>query len=220
MKYYPIFLNLQKRLCIVVGGGQVAERKVRGLLQAGAVVKVISPQLTPQLAKLKERGEIFCSLRNFRATDLKGAYLAIAATNDPQTNERVYRQAMLKKILVNVVDDPARSSFIVPSLVRKGDIILAISTSGKSPALARFIRQKLQKEIGPEYVYLAKLLGVIREWLFSQRRDSKGRQRIFNLLVKEKFLQLIREKRMREVELHLQSILGESFSLKKLGWRR
>lgn len=220
MKYYPVFLNLQGKLCVIVGGGRVAERKVQGLLRAGARVKVISPQLTTKLIKLKEQGKIVCTLRNFRSMDLKNAYLAIAATNDHNVNEKIYQQAEEQKIPVNVVDDPKRSSFIVPSLVRKGDIILAISTSGKSPALARLLRQKLDKDIGFEYIYLGKFLGRLRSWLFSQKLDSKERQRIFNLLVGERSLDLIRQKKMREWETYLQSILGNKFSLKKLGIRK
>ena len=220
MKYYPVFLNLQGKLCVVVGGGRVAERKVQGLLRAGARVKVISPQLTTKLIKLKEQGKILGALRKFRSMDLKNAYLAIAATNDHNINEKIYQQAEGQKIPVNVVDDPKHSSFIVPSLVRKGDIILAISTSGKSPALARLLRQKLEKDIGFEYIYLGKFLGRLRTWLFSQKLDSKERQRILNLLAGERSLDLIREKKMREWETHLQSILGNGFSLKKLGIRK
>ncbi|MGB9699891.1 MAG: precorrin-2 dehydrogenase/sirohydrochlorin ferrochelatase family protein [Thermodesulfobacteriota bacterium] len=217
MKYYPVFLNLQGKLCIVVGGGRVAERKVQGLLRAGAVVKVISPRWTQKLAKLKEQGKIIGHLRHFRSTDMKKAYLVIAATNDHAVNEKIYQQAEEQKILVNVVDDPKHSSFIVPALVKKGEITLAISTSGRSPALARFLRQKLEKVLGPEYAYLGKFLGRLRKWLFSQKIDSRQRQRIFSLLVGERSLDLIRQKKRREWERHLQSILGNDFSLKKLG---
>lgn len=220
MKYYPVFLNLQGKLCVVVGGGRVAERKVQGLLRAGARVKVISPQLTTKLIKLKEQRKIVCHLRKFRSMDLKNAYLAIAATNDHNINEKIYQQAEGQKIPVNVVDDPKHSSFIVPSLVRKGDIILAISTSGKSPALARLLRQKLEKDIGFAYIYLGKFLGRLRTWLFSQKLDSKERQKILNLLAGERSLDLIRQKKMREWETYLQSILGNEFSLKKLGIRK
>lgn len=217
MKYYPVFLNLQGKLCVVVGGGRVAERKVQGLLRAGAVVKVISPQLTTKLIKLKEQGKIECRLGTFRSGDLKNAYLAIAATDDQNINRKIYQQAEEQKIPVNVVDDPKHSSFIVPSLVKKGDIMLAISTSGKSPALARFIRQKLEKDIGAEYIYLGKFLGRLRTWLFSQKTDSKKRQRIFSFLVGERSLDLIRQKKLREWENHLRSILGNEFPFKKLG---
>lgn len=220
MKYYPVFLNLQGRECVVVGGGRVAERKVQGLLRAGALVKVISPQLTKKLAKLKEQGQIVCSLREFRSTDLKNAYLAIAATNDHSINEKIYQQADAQKIPVNVVDDPKHSSFIVPSLVKRGDIILAISTSGKSPALARFLRQKLEKDLGSEYSYLAKFLGALRYWLFNQKTDSKERQKIFSLLAGQRALDLIQKKRMKEWEAYVQSILGSNFSLKKLGMKK
>jgi precorrin-2 dehydrogenase/sirohydrochlorin ferrochelatase len=220
MKYYPVFLNLEGKLCVVVGGGRVAERKVLGLLRAGAVVKVISPQLTKKLTKLKEQGKIIGHLRHWRSTDIKKACLVIAATNDYSVNEKIYQQAEKQKIPVNVVDDPKHSSFIVPSLVKKGEIILAISTSGKSPALARFLRQKLEKVIGPEYIFLGKFLGKLRKWLFSKKIDSRERQRIFSLLVGERSLDLIRQKKRREWERHLRSTIGNDFSLKKLGMGR
>lgn len=216
MKYYPAFLNLKGKLCLVAGGGQVAERKVQGLLRAGALVKVVSPQLTPQLSKLKEQGKIICHLRSYRAQDLKGAYLAIAATNERKTNEKIYFQALAQRIPVNVVDDPEHSSFIVPSLVKRGDIVLAISTSGKSPAMARFLRQKLQKDIGPEYAYLVKFLGALRPWLLGHIKGSKNHQRIFRLLASENSLQLIRQKKFQELEAHCQTLLGPGFSFKSL----
>ncbi len=220
MKYYPIFLNLQGKLCVVVGGGRVAERKVQGLLRAGAKVKVISPRLTKRLVRLKEQGKIISHLRNFRAADLQNAYLAIAATNDHSVNEKVYEQAMKQKIPINVVDDPKHSSFIVPSLVKRGDLILAISTSGKSPALARFLRRKLEKDLGPEYSYLGKFLGVLRRRLLSSPIESKERQRIFGLLASERSLDLIRQKKWRAWEVYLQSILGDDFSFKKMGLKK
>ncbi len=220
MKYYPVFLNLQGKLCAVVGGGRVAERKVQGLLRAGAKVKVISPRLTKRLVKLKEQGKIIGHSRNFRPADLKNAYLAIAATNDHYVNEKVYKQAMIQKIPVNVVDDPKQSSFIVPSLVKRGDIILAISTSGRSPALARFLRRKLEKDLGPEYSRLGKFLGILRNWLLSRPTESRERHRLFSLLASERSLDLIRQKKMREWETYLQSILGDDFSLEKLGLKK
>ena len=167
MKYYPVLLDLDGKLCVVVGGGGVAERKVRNLLQAGARVRVISPQLTFSLTRFKEKGKIIHRQRSFRSADLHGTFLAIAATDDRRVNERVFEQALRQKIPVNVVDDPAHSSFIVPSLVQRGDLLIAVSTSGQSPALARALRQKLQKEFGPEYIFLLKLLGAVRKKVFS-----------------------------------------------------
>lgn len=220
MKYYPVLLDLDGKLCVVVGGGRVAERKVRSLLQVGALVKVISPQLTQSLSRLKERGKIIHSQRSYRSGDLHRAFLAIAATDDRRANERVFSQALRQKIPVNVVDDPAHSSFIVPSLVQKGDLLIAISTSGQSPALARALRQKLQKEIGTEYLYLLKLLGAVRKKILSLGLGQKRNQVIFRKLAGKDLLPLIRKNDYTGLENRMKTLLGSGFSLKELGLRR
>ena len=220
MKYYPILLDLDGKLCVVVGGGRVAERKIRSLLQAGALVKVISPQLPLSLSRFKENGKIIHRQRSFRSGDLHGAFLAIVATDDRRANERVFGQAFNQKIPVNVVDDPAHSSFIVPSLVQRGDLLIAISTSGQSPALARALRQKLQKEIGPEYIFLLKLLGAVRKKIFSLGLGQKRNQIIFRKLAGKDLLPLIRKNDYTGLENRIKTLLGSGFSLKELGLRR
>ncbi len=220
MKYYPILLDLNDKHCLVVGGGRVAERKVRSLLQSGAVVRVISPQLTRGLERLQTKGEIIHRRRPFRSTDLRGVFLAIAATNDRRTNNYVFDLAAEQRIPVNVVDDPVHSSFIVPSLVRRGDLLIAISTSGQSPALARALRQKLQKEIGPEYISLLRLLGTARKQILSLGMGPKRKQVLFRKLVGGDLLSLIREKDYSGLESRMETLLGPGFSLKKLGFRR
>ena len=177
-----------------MGGGRVGERKVRSLLKAGALVKVIGPELTPPLIRLKKKTKLTHIYRSYRRRDLGGAFLAIAATDDRTTNERVFRQALEKRVLVNVVDDPAHSSFIVPSIVEKKDLIVAISTSGRSPAMARVVRQKLEKEIGPEYSLLVKFMGTLRKKILRLGREQKENQKVFRALVKEDLLSLIKEK--------------------------
>ena len=220
MRYFPAFLDLKDKLCVVVGGGRVAERKVRSLLKAGASIKVIGPEFTDSLSRLKKNGKIIFRPRAFRSRDLSGAFLAIAATDDRATNERVYREAAERRIPVNLVDDPAHCSFIVPSLVERGDLLLAISTSGQSPALAKLLRQKLQKEIGPEYAFLLKLLGAVRKKILPRGFGQKDKQKIFRQLVREDLLSLIRKKDRRRMEARLRNILGPGFSLKELGLGR
>jgi precorrin-2 dehydrogenase/sirohydrochlorin ferrochelatase len=219
VKYFPIFLDLQGKCCVVVGGGRVGERKVRLLLQAGARVKVVGPELTSFLRRLKEKRRIDHLSRSYRRGDLTGAFLAIAATDDRRTNERIFRQAMDGKILVNVADDPKHSSFIVPSIVKKQDLLVAISTSGRSPALARMLRRKLEKEIGPEYSLLLELLGRVRGKVLSRERGRKDNQRISRRLVREDLLSLIRDRRFQELNDLLQAQAGSGFSLKELGLR-
>jgi precorrin-2 dehydrogenase / sirohydrochlorin ferrochelatase len=219
MRYFPVFLDLKEKRCIVVGGGAVAERKVKNLLKAGARVKVISPELTAPLSRLRDEKKISHLSRSYRRKDLKGALLAIAATNDRTINERVFREATANRIPVNVVDDPAHSSFIVPSIVHKKDLLVAVSTSGRSPALARLLRQKLEREIGPEYPRFLSLLGRVRKKVLSRGLGPRENQRIFRRLVKDDLLPLIRGKKRRELDQRLRRALGPGFSLKDLGFR-
>jgi len=160
--YYPVFLNISGRECVVVGGGQVAFRKVKALLEHGVVVEVVSPDVCPELTQLAESGQIRVLQRNYRSGDLQGAVLAIAATDDSNTNLEVVKEARKKAILVNVVDDAENSDFIAPSYLRRGDVTIAVSTGGRSPALARKIRTRLEKDFGGEYASLALLLDEVR----------------------------------------------------------
>ncbi len=220
MKYYPVLLDLNGKLCLVVGGGRVAERKVRILLQTGAVVKLISPRLTLALQRLKDRGKIIHYRRSFQPDDLQAAFLVIAATNERQVNDRIFELAVRRRIPVNVVDDPAHSSFIVPSLVQRGDLLIAISTSGQSPALARALRRELQKEFGPEYIFFLKILGAVRKRILSLGMGQRHNQAIFRKLVDRSLLPFIRKKDTSGLESRLGTLLGEGFSLKELGLRR
>ncbi len=171
---YPIFLNISGRRCVVVGGGQVALRKVRALLEHKANVKVISPDLCAELGQLAESGEIHVLNREYRAGDLKGVFVAIVATNDSETNLKVAGEARSNAVLVNVVDDAENSSFILPSYLRRGDITIAVSTAGRSPALARKIRIKLEKDFGDEYASLALLIDEVRDEVKRQGMKLNG----------------------------------------------
>lgn len=160
--YYPVSLNIKGRECVVVGGGEVARRKVKVLQEHGARVKVISPELGSELRQLAHDGEIEALDREYRAGDLKGSFVVIAATNDSATNRQIVREARDRAVLVNVVDDARNSDFIVPSLLRRGDITIAVATAGRSPALARKIRTRLERDFGEEYATLARLIDEVR----------------------------------------------------------
>ncbi len=160
--YYPLFLNIRSRRCVVFGGGQVALRKVRVLLEHEAKVEVISPALCPELARLAADGDIKALRREYGRGDLKKTFVAIAATDDSETNLKVAEEARMNAILVNVVDDAENSNFILPSYVRRGDVTIAVSTAGRSPALARKIRTRLEKIFGDEYASLALLIDEVR----------------------------------------------------------
>src|SRR4030042_6758501 len=172
--YYPIFLNVSGKRCVVVGGGQVVLRKVGALLAQGANVEVISPDICPELKKLAETAEIAVQVKIYQPGDLKRALIVIAATDDHGINLEVAKEAKMTGIPVNVVDDPGNSDFIVPSCLRRGDVAVAISTSGRSPALARKIRARLEKDLGEEYATLALLVDEVRMEVKSQGIKVNG----------------------------------------------
>ena len=160
--YYPIFLNLQGKKCVVVGGGAVALRKVMALLDCGAEITVISPKPHAEILKLFKNKTIRFVRRNYEPGDLKEAALSIAATHAKEINRKVAGESKKNGIPVNVVDDSELSDFIIPSSFRSGDLSVAVSTSGLSPAFAKKIRTKLEKNIGMEYAYLLSLIAETR----------------------------------------------------------
>jgi len=209
--YYPVFLDLRDCPCLVVGGGGIALRKIEGLVAAGARVRVVATEI-----QAMPEG-VACVLRAFETQDLDGMRLVIAATDDRRLNAIVAQQARARGLWVNAVDDPAECSFILPALVRRGDLVVAISTGGQSPLLARRIKEQLEQLFGPEYGELAALLGELRrQWLedprteplsYEQRRDvwedildlplvqwmQEGRRDDVMQAVKERLMKAIRE---------------------------
>lgn len=166
--YYPVFLNIKSKKCVVIGGGAVALRKTEALLEFGANVTAIGPEMCRELVELANKGRIRLIKRPYGPGDLDGADIAIVASSESDVNARVAREACKGKVLVNVVDNPELSDFIVPSTFRRGAIAIAISTGGKSPALARKIRMKLERDMGDEFAVLAALVGEARTELRSK----------------------------------------------------
>lgn len=160
--FYPAFLDLRGRNAVVIGGGPVALRKVESLLAAGAIVTVVSPKIEPGIAALVERGAVTLERREYRRGDLAGAVVAIAATSERETNSTIRDEAAERNTLLNVVDSPGFSNFIVPSVVRRGELTIAISTGGLSPALAKRIRERLEGILAPEYGAFLEILGSLR----------------------------------------------------------
>jgi precorrin-2 dehydrogenase/sirohydrochlorin ferrochelatase len=162
MGYFPVLLDLTGRHCLMVGGGPVAERRIIGLLDAGARVTVISPQVTPTLAALAAEGRISLRARHYLAGDLAGVDLAFVATAVREVNLAVAREAQERGVWVNAADDPAHCTFILPALVRRGDLTVAVATGGTSPALSRAIREELETYLTAEYATLAALAAEAR----------------------------------------------------------
>ena len=183
MRFYPVLLDLKDKPCCVIGGGAVAERKARTLVSCGARVTVVSPRVTPGICRLVSSGKAAHVRALFRPALLKGFFLAVAATDDPAANAAVSAWALRRSMLVNVVDVPAQSNFIVPSSISRGGLILSISTSGKAPCLARRIRLDLEKEFVPRYASQLKAVGSARRALKKSVADPAQRRRIMNRLV-------------------------------------
>jgi len=210
MGYYPVLLNLQGHHCVVVGGGPVAEGKVRALLEAEAKITVISPEVTEALQELADEGKITLLVRRYRPGDLAGAFLAVCATDDRDTHELIWQEAMDCGILVNVVDDPSRCTFIAPSVVRRGDLVVAISTSGKAPALAVRLRERLEKALGDEYACFLELVGALRAPLAARWPDFEQRKALWYQLVDSDVLDLLRQGREMEARQRIEEITGIS----------
>ncbi|MGQ9812739.1 MAG: precorrin-2 dehydrogenase/sirohydrochlorin ferrochelatase family protein [Dissulfurimicrobium sp.] len=170
--YYPVFLNLEGRLVVVAGGGKVAERKVQGLLNAKAKIRLISPKVTQRLEQMAQGGLIELRMRGFSAEDMNGAWLAIAATDDREIQDAVYRAAEERGVFCNMVNQPGLCSFIVPSVVRRGDFCLAISTSGKSPALAKRFKEDIERSLGDRFGEYVALIGDLRDHILDLNQDS------------------------------------------------
>ncbi|ACM19662.1 precorrin-2 dehydrogenase and sirohydrochlorin ferrochelatase, putative [Geotalea daltonii FRC-32] len=216
MSFFPINLNMAGRMVTVVGGGKIAERKTCKLLEAGALITMIAPDLSDKLAKLSEGGSIKHLPRNFKKGDLDGAFLAIAATSDRYANLAVADEAKNRGILVDVCDDPELSSFIMPAMMTRGDLVIAVSTGGKSPAMAKKIREQLEASFGPEYEQTLKLLGILREKLLTAKGNSAYNKALLSQLAAHDLPRMIKERRYDQLDHLLLKIFGSEFSISHL----
>jgi precorrin-2 dehydrogenase/sirohydrochlorin ferrochelatase len=206
MGYYPLFLEMKGRPCLVIGGGQVAQRKVEGLLAAGASVTVVSPNLTAELDVLKSKRRIEHRQRDYQSNDLKGFDIVVAATDDKATNERVAADARAGRVLVNAVDDPDSCDFILPSVVRRGEVVLAISTGGLSPALARRLREELEAYLSEDFAPLVELLAEVRGDL--RARGVSVEATVWQQAIDGRLRELLSAGRRAEARSRLLAALG------------
>jgi len=204
-KLYPINLSIEGRRCVVAGGGAVALRKVEGLLQAGAEVHVVSPEICDEINRLP----VHTIQRGFREADLDGAALAIAATDDQAVNAAVARAAGERGIPVNVVDQPGLCSFYLPAVVRRGGLVIGVSTSGASPSLARRIRERLEDEFGSEYGQYVELLDGLRQQVIDQVTADK-RRGVFEQMASDEILGILRTHGRAAAERALHQILNDA----------
>ncbi|MFZ5647281.1 MAG: precorrin-2 dehydrogenase/sirohydrochlorin ferrochelatase family protein [Bacillota bacterium] len=190
-KCYPISLNIENRLCLVVGGGKVAERKVFSLLECGASVRLVSPETTGGIKSLADAGKIEYIRDRYHSRHLEGVFLVIGATDEDEVNGKVSSDSMERGLLVNVVDDPPRGNFYVPAVVRRGSLQIAISTDGKSPMLARIIRQRLEEAFTPGFGEVVSLIGEYREKIIKGTADPVKKENLLSSLLDGETVELL-----------------------------
>ena len=216
MRYYPVYLDIKGRSCLVVGGGQVGTRKVLTLLKCGAKVRVISPEVTPKLADLAEQGSIDLIRRDYRNSDLDKVFLVIGATDDQALNRQIHRDAEAVQRLCNIADQPALCNFVLPSIVNYGDLSIAVSTAGKSPAFAKHLRRQLEGQFGPEHGRMLDLMGAIRKRLLAEEHAPEAHKPLFEQLIQSGLLEMIKAKDHHRINTLLKEVLGPDYQYDQL----
>jgi precorrin-2 dehydrogenase / sirohydrochlorin ferrochelatase len=206
LKYYPIFWDIRDKKCVIVGGGEIAARKAERLLDCGAKVFIISPRLSPAFAALKKEDMVCHIAAQYSGDLIQGAALVIGATDDEKTNAMISLDARSKGIPVNIVDDPQKCDFILPSLVQRGDLAITVGTGGKSPALARHLREDLESLYGKEYEIFLNILGALRVKMLKNAGVGKD---WFKSLLAAGILDFIKEKDIKKVKEIVLKITGE-----------
>jgi precorrin-2 dehydrogenase/sirohydrochlorin ferrochelatase len=217
MKYYPINIDIRGRAVTIVGGGAVAERKCRTLLEAGARVTLIAPTISRGLRSLLEKGKIEHVAREYRRGDLAGAFLVFVATGNQAISRAAAEEAAEWRIPANIADMPERSDFTTPSSVARGDLLLTVSTGGKCPVLAREIREELDLRYGEEYAMALRILGAVREKLLTLKKGGHVTKEILHSLISHGLPDLIGRSSLDAADRLLRELAGPGFSLRELG---
>ena len=205
--FYPVFLNLKNKRVVVIGGGEVAERKVESLLGTGASITVISPEVTPRLALLAQEKHIEFRRRAYAPGDCNGAALVLSATDDPEISRVIFHDATKAGALVNTADQPGLCDFIMPAVVRRGDITIAISTGGTSPGLAARLRGAISEIIGPEYARLAELLSKARPEIRRKVPDEQERKALHYRILDSDIMNCLKRNDTASAERLLREII-------------
>ncbi|HEY2092599.1 MAG TPA: bifunctional precorrin-2 dehydrogenase/sirohydrochlorin ferrochelatase [Thermoanaerobaculia bacterium] len=196
--YYPIFLDIENRNVVIIGGGEVCTRKAETVMRYGAKVTIVSPEVTSELEEWERKGQLTIHRKRYETTDIEDAHIVIASTDDMAVNERVAADARALRIPVNVVDVTNLCEFIVPAIVEKDGIQIAISTAGKSPALARTLKEDLNRTVGPEYAEINDLLGSLRDSAKATLPTDIDRKRFFDGIIASGVLPRMREGKRKE----------------------
>ncbi len=207
--FFPVYLNLKAKRVVVVGGGEVAERKVLSLLGTGALIVVISPRFTAKLEALAAENRIQAHRRNYVHGDCAGAVLVFSAVDDPEAGRSVWKEASEANIFINTADQPSLCAFIMPAVVQRGNIGIAISTGGSSPALAARLGRKISRLIGPEYAILADLMARARSSVRARIQNEEERKAVQYRILDSNVLQLLRRHDLAGAEHRLQEIIEE-----------
>jgi precorrin-2 dehydrogenase/sirohydrochlorin ferrochelatase len=216
MKYYPVHLDINNRKVLVVGGGSVGTRKVKTLLDCGARVTVVSPEVSRQLRELAASGDIKLAERSYQSEDLNGVFVVIGATDDERLNQQISSDADRLNTLCNIADRPEVCNFILPSIVQRDDLVITISTSGQSPALAKKLRKALENQFGEEYGTLLQLMGAIRKKLLQQAHKPEAHKPLFEQLINSDLIVMIQAGKTEEIDMLLFDILGKGYKYKEL----
>jgi precorrin-2 dehydrogenase/sirohydrochlorin ferrochelatase len=215
-RFYPILVDLQGKRALVVGGGKVAQRKIETLLEHGASVRVVARDLTPPLEELRRGKKVEYLGVEFSDAFLEGAFFVFSATDDASLNRRVSRAAQQRGLLVNAVDQPADCNFIVPSVLSRGDLLVAVSTSGKSPAFARKVRLELERHFGEEYGLFLNLMGSLRKEILALGLSQDQNKDAFEALVHSDLLETIRDKNWDLACEIIGKVLGRPVSINQI----
>ena len=216
MRYYPVHLDIRNKNCLVVGGGGVGTRKAVNLLKCGANVTVVGPTMSDRLKNMAKTEPLTLKLRAYRTTDLEGMFLVIGATDDETLNRQISSEAEARNTLCNIADRPEVCNFILPAIVQRNDLVITISTSGRSPALAKKLRKTLEKQFGEEYEAFLQLMGAIRNKLLSQAHEPEAHKPLFEQLINSDLIAMIRETKTKEINELLFKILGDGYRFEEL----
>ena len=216
MKYYPVFLDIQHRNCLVVGGGSVGTRKVKTLLQCAAKVTVVSLETTAEIEKLDDEGAVRLINRQFIPSDLDGMFLVFGATDNDALNRQIHEAAEHRGVLCNIADHPEECNFILPAIVRQGELVIAISTSGTSPAFAKKLRKDLEQVFGREYAEFLQLMGAIRKKLLKEDHKPEAHKHLFERLINENLITMIKERNHGAINALLSEVLGQGYEFEIL----
>ncbi|MBW1866941.1 MAG: bifunctional precorrin-2 dehydrogenase/sirohydrochlorin ferrochelatase [Deltaproteobacteria bacterium] len=216
MRYYPVNLDIKNRHCLVVGGGRVGFRKVKTLIKCGALVTVVSSDIGDELQLLSNNTGITIKQRPYRSTDLDNMFLVIGATDNEDLNRRISEDAAKVNMLCNIADRPKVCNFILPAIIQRGDLVLTVSTSGKSPAFAKKLKKNLEIEFGEEYAEFLCLMGAVRKKLLSVKHAPEAHKHLFEQLIDGNLVDHIRNENIQAIDALLCSVLGPGYTFEEL----